>query len=40
MQNIKERDECIKKLITNEEYEKYSKVIIENNKKLMLKNNI
>ena len=30
----------LKKLITNKEYEKYSKIIIENNKKLMLKNNI
>lgn len=40
MQDIKEREKCIKELITKEEYEKYSKVIIENNKKLMLKNNI
>ena len=41
MQNIKkERDECIKKLITNEEFKNIVKLIIENNKKLMNKNNI
>lgn len=40
MQNIKEREECIKDLITKEEYQKYSEAIIKNNYENIDKTNI
>ena len=37
MQDIKEREQCFRELLTEEEFRVYSKIIIENNKKLMNK---